>query len=451
MVQRSSNGDDGHSYTGDCRYRGGDRLVDYLKRILYVLNHSLQKKIKDGFTKGWQYKASRRVVCGVEIALTVPIDSSYDDAQKNLPALVATCGKEVELEDYKGVLVVRIIEKDWPDSRKLFNPKHIRKDKLLMGYNRMLEPVYHPLNVHILEGGAAGSGKTDWQRWIIYQLLLQGYTVFVCDLKSYSFFPFEGLLTIATDLNQSLNVLKFAVNEMQKRKETVMKHRSRVIIKTFKPIVIMIDEAASLSPSQYGGKEKAIAKECDQYIALLGQQSREPKIFVIYGTQRPDMNIINKQFKANVEASIAFRTKDHFNSQIIIDRKGAELISPKTPGRCIYSHGTDTLLQVPYIGGDDEWTELLKPLKEGRAHGNASQSANQERQHPDGTIPRSDSDNAADRKVIPIQQFAAKKGQPEPRGVGESEAGGMGMAPEIKDMDTHQKRPGDDGKYDDEI
>lgn len=425
--------------------------MDYLKRILYVLNHSLQKKIKDGFTKGWQYKSSRLVVCGVEIALTVPIDSSYEDAQKNLPALVATCGKEVELEDYKGVLVVRIIEKDWPDSKKLFNPKHIRKDKLLMGYNRMLEPVYHPLNVHILEGGAAGSGKTDWQRWIIYQLLLQGYTVFVCDLKSYSFFPFEGLLTIATDLNQSRNVLKSAVNEMQKRKETVMKHRSREVIKTFKPIVIMIDEAASLSPSQYGGKEKAIAKECDQYIALLGQQSREPKIFVIYGTQRPDMNIINKQFKANVEASVAFRTKDHFNSQIIIDRKGAELISPKTPGRCIYSHGTDTLLQVPYIGGDNEWTQLLQPLKEARTHGNDSQSANQERQHPDSTIPCSNSDNAANSKVIPFKQFAIKKGESTPSGTGKGEAGGVGVAPPSKDMETKPKGPSTDDDDSDKL
>jgi hypothetical protein len=218
----------------------------------------------------------------------------------------------------------------------------------------------------MLEGGAAGSGKTDWQRWVAYQLIRQGYHVWILDLKGYSFFPFEGIpnVTIAKSLPASLIMLEQAQTLLEKRKEIIDKARTREVIKSFVPLVIMIDEAASLAPSQYpAGMLKEQAKKCDMIIGLLGCQSREPKIFVIYGTQRPDMTVINKQFKANVEASVAFRTKDHFNSQIILDRAGAEKISPDTPGRCIYSHGKDHLLQVPFIGGDTEWDALLNPLK----------------------------------------------------------------------------------------
>lgn len=391
--------------------------MDYLKRILHILNYPLMKKKKDGFTKGWQYKASRRVVCGLEIALTVPLDSSYGDALKCLPALVASCGREIELLNYKGTVVIRIIEKDWVHPLR-FNPKHLFKNKLLIGYDRLLQPVYHPLNVHILEGGASGAGKTDWQRWIAYQLLLQGYEVYICDMKGYSFDPFEGLVKIADNLKSSAIILRSLVYELEKRKEIIKSkvHGTREqTIATFKPIVILIDEAADLSPVQYArdSDEKQLATLCDYCIGYIGRKGREPKVFCIYGTQRPDMKTINKQFKDNVEAAIAFRTKDHYASQIIIDRPGAELISPDTPGRCIYSHGgKDILLQVPYIGGDAEWEKLLYPIKKRMGiHGDISKRLVEERKHTANSNKSTDSHNPTNSNVVPFEQLTAKKGQ----------------------------------------
>lgn len=329
-----------------------------MNRILLVLN----KPIKPGELR-WTFKKHRKVICGWELGFNIPSGSSHEEAEKYLPALVATVGHDIELLKYKGLLVVRIIEKDFPKVMKAIL-KDLLPDKVLIGYNRMLEPVYHPLNVHMLVAGAARSGKTDALRWFVYQFILQKYDVYICDMKEISFYPFEGLVTVAKSLAASCKVLEDGVAELNRRKKLIDFNRNRDLKDTFQPRVIVIDEAAALAPSQYKDKEqKDLAWRCDNAIGLLGMQAREFKIFVIYATQRPDMSIINKLFKATVEAKIAFRTSTGTNSQIIIDRTGAEDISPSTPGRCIYNYDQDYLLQVPYVGNDSAWNRLLLPLK----------------------------------------------------------------------------------------
>ncbi|MEC0265167.1 hypothetical protein [Paenibacillus anseongense] len=321
---------------------------------------------------------------------------------------------------------------------------------MLIGYDRLLQPVYHPLNVHILEGGASGTGKTDWQRWIAYQLLLQGYEVYICDMKGYSFSPFEGLVTIADDLNSCRKILMSMVKELERRKVVIQSKEfgnREETVATFKPIVILIDEAADLSPSQYAAKtkDKEMAFDCDYAIGFIGRKGREPKVFCIYGTQRPDARVINKQFKDNVEASIAFRTKDHFASQIIIDRPGAEKISPKNKGRCIYSHGEDILVQVPYIGGDDAWEKLLVPLKKGMIIKNGnSMRTYKERNYTEGSFTSSDSSHRSDSKTIPKQLQSTKEGFTTFTGTTTGKVNRMGVAQTVKNMAANTQRPPDD-------
>lgn len=422
--------------------------MNYTQRILQILNKPLLKDIKEGH-KGWAYYKHRRVICGWEIGFHVPLNSSYEEAQKCLPALIATCGKEVELINFKGLLVCRIIEKDWPFPLR-YKKEHLKQNQLLIGYDRLMQPVYHPLNVHILEGGASGAGKTDWQRWIAYQLLLQGYEVYICDMKGYSFSPFEGLVTVADDLKSCRKILMGLVKELERRKAVIQSREfgnREETVATFKPIVVLIDEAADLSPSQYAARtlDKELAFECDYAIGFIGRKGREPKVFCIYGTQRPDARVINKQFKDNVEASIAFRTKDHFGSQIIIDRPGAEKINPKDKGRCIYSHGEDILVQTPYIGGDREWERLLAPLKKGMIieNGNSKRS-NKERSYTEGSFTSSDSSHGSDSKTIQFKLQSAKEGFSAPSGSASGKTNRMGMAQENKNMASNTQGPTDD-------
>lgn len=359
------------------------------RRIKNVLNRIVRSDMSKDLTDGFTFLRHRHIENAVELAYKVPIGLSYVDVEKNIDALYASVGAPVEVIDFAGVVVIRIITKPLPKTVS-FNPDDLT-NQLLIGYNMSMVPTYHPLNTHLLVGGASKAGKTDALRFYIYQLLLQGYEVRICDLKGFSFFPFEGLVKIAKDIQESRDLLVASIDEMNYRKQLVFNARSREVIKTFKPIVIVIDEGASLAPKQHSGNMRKIAQECDECISLFGQQGREPKMFMIYATQRPDMDVINKQFKANVEASIAFRTKDEINSRIILSRGGAEKISPDTPGRCIYAYDRDHLLQVPFIGGDKEWSNLLLPLKTEVINDGKSQ-----RKHHDRLILDTDSHNFTD-------------------------------------------------------
>lgn len=412
--------------------------MNYAQRILLVLN----KPIKQGELR-WTFKKHRRVICGWELGFNIPYGSSYEEAVKAIPALVATLGYEVELIPFKGLLVVRIVEKDFPKVMKE-NLKHLKTDELLIGYNRMFEPVYHPLNVHMLVAGAARSGKTDALRWFVYQFILQKYDVYICDMKEISFFPFEGLVTVAKSLAASCKVLEDAVKELDNRKKRIGESRSRDLITTFQPRVIVIDEAAALAPSQYKDpKQKDLAWKCDNAIGLLGMQAREFKIFVIYATQRPDMSIINKLFKATVEAKIAFRTSTGTNSQIIIDRTGAEDISPSTPGRCIYNYDQDYLLQVPYVGNDSSWRKLLSSLKIEVIKDGSSKRSEPQGPHIEGSFTSADSENRSDSETV--QQWKSGKesfGATEQTGRGKD--GRIYLAQPNKGMESHQQIPEDD-------
>jgi S-DNA-T family DNA segregation ATPase FtsK/SpoIIIE len=336
-------------------------MVNYRNRIQAILQKAVKSADLQAGSKGFVFLDEREVKYAYESAWRIPTGYSFIDVRRQQGALTASCGAIVELEDRGGAVIVRVVKEDFPKHVPL-NAADLIHDRLLVGYNRRMDPIYHPLNTHLLVGGASRSGKTDWLRFIVYQLHRQGYDIQICDLKGFSFFPFEGLprLTIAKSLVESLDLLGESYAELEERKMLIQKNRSRAVIQSFQPIVVIIDEAASLSPSQNSGHMKAMAEECDNIISVFGQQGREPRIFMIYSTQRPDADVVNKQFKANVEASIAFRCKDEINSRIILGRGGAEDISPDTPGRCIYSYDRDHLLQVPYIGDDDAWEKLLK-------------------------------------------------------------------------------------------
>jgi S-DNA-T family DNA segregation ATPase FtsK/SpoIIIE len=339
------------------------RGMSYRGRIQTVLNRIVKESDrKEGYA--FKFEADRTVKNAYEAAFRIPIGYTYYNVKRQLYALSAACGGIVETDDRGGVVIVRVYVTDLPKSVP-FVEADILHDRLLIGYNRNGEPVYHPLNTHLLVAGASRAGKTDWVRMTVYQQWLQGYEIYICDLKGFSFFPFEVLprITIAKSIEESEQLLTEVYNELNRRKQIVQMYRSREIIKTFRPIAVIVDEGASLSPSQHSGKMKKIATTCDEIISVFGQQGREPKIFCIYATQRPDMDVINKQYKANVEASIAFRTKDETNSRIILGRGGAEKISPDTPGRCIYAYDRDHMLQVPYVGDDDAWDEVLAKHK----------------------------------------------------------------------------------------
>lgn len=419
-------------------------------KLFLALNRLAESDVKMRKSNGFKLIQSRDIECGSEHAYRLPLGFSVEDVLSKSDTLVAAVGAPVEIVDRGGAVVVRVVKKDFPVRLKV-QEEHIHAKGLLIGYDRLMNPLYHPLNTHILVGGASGSGKTDAVRFWIWQLSRQGYDVRICDLKGFSFLEFERLpnVQVAKSLGESRDMLVDSVYELMDRQEKIIRMRSREIIKSFKPIVLIIDEAASLAPRQNQGKAKKLADECDQAISLFGQQAREPRMSMIYCTQRPSMDVINLQFRANVEAMVAFRCRDKENSKMIIGKEGAERISPATPGRCIYAFERDHNLQVPFVGDDTAWNKLLTPKVEVLHHG-SSHRAEPQRIYIEGIVTGSDRD---DHSAFSPKQFPESKEkiiQPI-KGTRREPVGSVEVARQRESVVTRQKRATTTTVYADEI
>lgn len=340
----------------------------YVRRIIKVLNKSVAADIKSKETDGFTYHAHRRVPCGYEIVFVIPIGSDRKKVKRQLEAICVAVGTIAEMEFdelYPNIVIVRIVEKDFDPIIPL-NKEHLKDNEFLVGYTRNGEAVYHEMERSMLMGGASGMGKTDLIRFIIFQMLLQGYEIFIIDMKRFSFSPFKRFpnLHIAKDLEGAKKLLKYAVAEMDRRADLIDKYDDRSLTKEFTKLAVIVDEAAEIAPAEYSDKaDKEIAQQCDKASSHIARLGRELKTTLLYTTQRPSREVINGQVKANVDTKIAFHTSTTSNSLILLDKPGAERIGSGNQGRCIYSGPAgEFVIQVPYVGNDNKWRELLAEM-----------------------------------------------------------------------------------------
>lgn len=105
-------------------------------------------------------------------------------------------------------------------------------------------------------------------------------------------------------------------------------------------IVVVIDEYADLTMSVgAGGEAKSIARNITNSIIRLAQKGRAAGIHVIIATQRPSVDVITGQIKANFPTRIAFRVISRVDSQTILDQPGANNLVGK--GDMLYYSGVE--------------------------------------------------------------------------------------------------------------
>jgi len=184
---------------------------------------------------------------------------------------------------------------------------------------------------HMLVAGSTGSGKSVCLNSIIMSLLYQNspdeVKFILVDPKRVELPVYNGLphlLTpVITDVNKTVNSLKWALREMDKRFDILSKVGVRDIASYNKKnqeklpyIVIMIDELADLMV--------AAASDVETAIIRLAQMSRAVGIHLVVATQRPSVNVITGLIKANIPARIAFAVASQMDSRTILDSSGAE-------------------------------------------------------------------------------------------------------------------------------
>lgn len=183
---------------------------------------------------------------------------------------------------------------------------------------------------HLLVAGATNGGKSNFIHTLIASLLQKNNHeelkfIFI-DLKRVELTLYEGiphlLHPVVTEENKVIGILNELVDEMERRYSDMSKGRYRNITEynannDFKMsnIVLLIDEYADINDG---------CKQAIPIVARLLRKSRGCGICIIIATQRPSVKVITGDIKCNITARVAFPVQSGFDSETILDQRGAE-------------------------------------------------------------------------------------------------------------------------------
>lgn len=203
-----------------------------------------------------------------------------------------------------------------------------------LGRNVSGDPIFASIDKmpHLLVAGATGSGKSITIHSILISLLYKNspstLKMILIDPKRVELSCYDGLPHLAapviTENKKAVGALRWAISEMDRRYETLLK-AGRRDIKGYNEtdpeepmpyLLIVVDELADLMTS-YG-------RDVEGYIVRLAQMARATGIHLILSTQRPSVEVITGLIKANITSRIALQVASQIDSRTILDTSGAE-------------------------------------------------------------------------------------------------------------------------------
>ncbi|MTO10662.1 hypothetical protein GMB50_11760 [Turicibacter sanguinis] len=227
------------------------------------------------------------------------------------------------------------------------------KDKFTfaIGYDKNLKPVVFDFSQspNLLIGGITNSGKSVCLHSIIYQSLLNYPTL------ELHLFDFKGGIELF--YYSKLPNCKTFVYEPEKAYE-----RLSEIFNEIKSVLVNIRNKGYRNAREYnkGNRNKIpfrlivmdecmqLDKKSQEILKKIVSICRAINCYVILSSQRFDSKNLDSAIKCNIESRIAFKVADRVNSEIILDRGGAEFTTIK--GRCLcYNNYTYLQCQCFYI------------------------------------------------------------------------------------------------------
>ncbi len=196
------------------------------------------------------------------------------------------------------------------------------------------EPIFANIDKmpHLLICGSTGSGKSIALHSLLISLLYKNspdvLQLILIDPKRVELSIYEGLPHLITPViiegKKAIGALKFAIQEMETRYETLLKAGRRDISgynnehkeNPMPYLIIIIDEMADLMAA-YG-------REVEGSIVRLTQMARATGIHLIVSTQRPSVEVITGLIKANITTRMALQVASQVDSRTILDMAGAE-------------------------------------------------------------------------------------------------------------------------------
>ena len=204
---------------------------------------------------------------------------------------------------------------------------------------------------HLLIAGATGSGKSVFLRCVLCSLLRrrspEELSILLVDPKQVDFLPFEDLPhlqggRIVFHPAEAVGVLSETIGRELDRRRPILKNAGVTSAVEFyeaggaltdlPQMVVVVDEFADLAGT-LGRGERA------EFMALIqryGQLTRAFGIYLVLATQRPSVQVITGDIKANLTARVALKVQSPEDSRTILGHGGAQSLRDR--GDLLFEH-----------------------------------------------------------------------------------------------------------------
>ncbi len=200
-------------------------------------------------------------------------------------------------------------------------------------------PVFADLSKmpHLLIAGATGSGKSVCIHSFITSLVWRNspaqLKLMLIDPKRVELAYYRDLPHLLTpvisDGKKSINALRWAVKEMERRYEILSENNARDIASFNNSVLKKEDEASYMSYiviviDELADLMAAYGREVEGAIIRLAQMARAVGIHLVVSTQRPSVEVLTGLIKANITSRVALQVPSQVDSRTILDMSGAE-------------------------------------------------------------------------------------------------------------------------------
>ena len=207
---------------------------------------------------------------------------------------------------------------------------------------------------HLLVAGTTGSGKSNYLHTLIDSMLCNKNShLCLVDCKMVEFSIYKNCTNTYLDIGGAYFITAWFLQEIKNRYALMEKAGYsdfadyRKDHPDAKYHVLIIDELADLLMNKEDRKEIA------PRLQKIAQVGRAAGFHMVLATQRPDCKTIDGVLKANIPTRIAFNCSSRIDSQVIIDRTGAERLTGNGDGLFLDKKGKLTRFQACYYPLED--------------------------------------------------------------------------------------------------
>jgi S-DNA-T family DNA segregation ATPase FtsK/SpoIIIE len=299
---------------------------------------------------------------GYDLTFHLPDGLCLSDIEKHQEAIETSLNAKIELLPSTNQ---KIVLKAFTKQLKSLYPYEKIETKGLsfpLGYSHkgLITHTMDDENPHMLVGGTSGSGKSVCLRVIITSVIQNKNAILhLCDLKGGVEFAIfkrsKNVKTFAKNMTEAITQLIMLKEEMYRRLELFEQERvvnlneyNKKTRSNLPRYLLIIDELANITLE---------SKEVTEIINELLRMARAVGIHIILATQRPSADVLPGTLKANISATVCFKVRNHVNSEILLDHKGAENLRGK--GHGIYQTSDEQEFQGLFLSSKDA-EELIK-------------------------------------------------------------------------------------------